>query len=202
MVGAMKTVAAEAYPLYWPEGWKRTAYRRRSAFKVNGFGRVRDLLLAEVRRMGGSSIVLSSNITLRLDGLPYANQAQPSDPGIAVYFMHKKRQMTFACDAWLKVEENAYAIAKTIEALRGIERWGASDMMERAFTGFAALPAQASSTWREQLGFSADDRVVIAEVEERFRELAKLHHPDFGGDPAKFREITEARAAARLEFAA
>ena len=188
--------------MYWPEGWKRTQYRKRSAFKLSGFGRARDLLLAEIRRMGGSSIVLSSNIALRLDGLPYANQAQPQDPGIAVYFMHKKRQMAFACDAYYKTEENAYAIAKTIEALRGIERWGASDMMERAFTGFAALPQQASSTWREQLGFRGDEDVSVTSVDERFRELAHAHHPDKGGDPAKFREITEARAAARIELTA
>ena len=124
---------AEAFPLYWPEGWKRTAYRRTSAFKIAAFGKARDLLLAEIKRMGGTSIVLSTNISLRNDGLPYAGQRNPDDPGVAVYFLYKKRQMSFACDAYRKVEENAYAIAKTIEALRGIERWGASDMMERAY---------------------------------------------------------------------
>jgi len=147
----MKTSAAEAYPLYWPEGWKRTEYRRGSAFKIAAFGKARDLLLAEIRRMGGSNIVLSTNISLRNDGLPYAGQRNPYDPGVAVYFLHKKRQMSFACDAYRKVEENAYAIAKTIEALRGIERWGASDMMERAFSGFKALSAATSRAWWDVL---------------------------------------------------
>ena len=95
--------------------------------------------------MGGSGVILSTNIPLRNDGLPYANSREPNDPGVAVYFQHKKREMCFACDAFKTVRENAYSIGKTIEALRGIERWGASDMMERAFRGFAALTSGSES---------------------------------------------------------
>ena len=44
------------------------------------------------------------------------------------------------------------AIAKTIEALRGINRWGTGDMMEAAFKGFSALPApDTNKPWREVL---------------------------------------------------
>jgi hypothetical protein len=124
------------------------------------------------------------------------------DPGVAVYFQRDGKPMVFACDKYFESCDNVYAIAKTIEAMRGIERWGASDMMERAFTGFAALPQQASSTWRERLGFRSDEAVAVTTVEERFRELAHMHHPDKGGDPSRFREITEARAAARIELSA
>jgi hypothetical protein len=76
----------EAYPLSWPDGWKRVPYRTRSRFKVSGFGRTRDRLLTEIVRMGGSKVVLSTNIPLRNDGPPYANTREPSDPGVAVYF--------------------------------------------------------------------------------------------------------------------
>ena len=137
----------EAFPLTWPQGWKRVARRTRSRFEVSGFGRARDFLLAEVKRMGGSGVILSTNIPLRPDGLPYANSREPNDPGVAVYFRYGKREMCFACDAFVSVRENAYSIGKTIEALRGIERWGASDMMERAFRGFAALAATSQEDW-------------------------------------------------------
>jgi hypothetical protein len=72
-------------------------------------------------------------VQLRQDGLPYANRRAPSDTGAAVYFSYKGRQMCFACDKWQDVYDNIYAISKTIEALRGIERWGAGDMVEQAF---------------------------------------------------------------------
>jgi hypothetical protein len=43
-------------------------------------------LINEIRRLGGDNAILSTNIKLRVDGLPYSNQAQPNDTGAAVYF--------------------------------------------------------------------------------------------------------------------
>lgn len=59
---------------------------------------------------------------------------------MAVYFTHEKEPKCFACDCFDRVEDNLQAIRKTIEALRGIERWGSSEMLNRVFKGFAALP--------------------------------------------------------------
>ena len=47
---------SEAYPLTWPDGWKRVPYRTRSRFEVSGFRKARDFLLAEIKRMGGSAV--------------------------------------------------------------------------------------------------------------------------------------------------
>ena len=33
------------------------------------------------------------------------------------------------------------------------------------------------------------------QVQEAFRRLARDHHPDFGGDPSRFRQLVEARDA-------
>ena len=64
--------------------------------------------------------------------------------------------MVFACDKFRYTRDNIYAVAKTIEALRGIERWGASDMMERAFSGFKALPSEtAGMSWWSIIGCEA-----------------------------------------------
>jgi hypothetical protein len=122
-------MSAEAYPLYWPEGWKRTAYREHSRFKT-GFGAARNLLFAELSRMGASHIILSTNIPLRNDGLPRANvRPDGGDTGVSVYFKRKGKDMVFACDKYTDTCDNIYAISKTIDAMRGIERWGASDMI-------------------------------------------------------------------------
>lgn len=187
----------EAYPLTWPEGWKRTRIPERSRFKINYFSIARDTLLAEIRRMGGSNVVLSTNVALRLDGLPYANLAEPKDSGAAVYFKYKNKAMCFACDTFRTVKENLYAMAKTIEALRGIERWGASQMMERAFTGFAQLPASTSSNpWREVLGFGLAARPNRDEIEHAYKTRALQHHPDQGGDRSKFEALVTAKREA------
>lgn len=43
----MTPSAIDAYPLQWPEGWKRTTWPAQAKFKAT-FGRARDDLLNEV----------------------------------------------------------------------------------------------------------------------------------------------------------
>lgn len=191
----------EAYPLTWPDGWKRVPYRTRSRFEVSGFGKARDFLLAEIKRMGGSGVILSTNIPLRNDGLPYANSREPNDPGVAVYFQHKKREMCFACDAFKTVRENAYSIGKTIEALRGIERWGASDMMERAFRGFAALTSgsESAEAWWDVL--ECLPTAGLETINAQYRVRARSAHPDAGGDHSAMARLNQARESALAALA-
>lgn len=206
-------MTAEAYPLQWPSGRKRTErwHRENAKFDVT-FARARDNIVAEVTRLAGKypdpQIVISTNIALRRDGLPLAGQRQPEDPGVAVYFLYKKRAMSFACDRWHKIEHNMQAIAKTIEALRGIARWGTGDMLEAAFTGFTALPPPsggpaaspaAQRTWRDVFGTGVRTR---ADLQEVYRRLVGAYHPDRGGDPAKMAELNAARDAAARELPA
>lgn len=196
-----------AYPLQWPSGRKRTDryYREQAKFDVS-LARARDNIIAEITRLCGGryardpAIVISTNLNLRRDGLPLANQRAPEDPGVAVYFMYKKRQMSFACDRWLKIEHNMQAIAKTIEALRGIERWGSGDMLEAAFTGFTALPPpDATRTWREVLGVPPDERSLV-EVRLAYRRRASAAHPDKGGSHDEMTALNVALAAAEKEL--
>ena len=140
--------------------------------------------------MNGRYPVISTNIELRLDGLAYARRKDPDDPGIAVYFEYKGKQMVFACDRWDRVRDNVRAIQKTIEAVRGIERWGASDMMERAFTAFEALPPP---SWRQALG--VEPGATRDDVKSHYRKLVKTHHPDRGGDLDQWHRISQAYEA-------
>ena len=53
--------------------------------------------------------------------------------------------LVIACDKFKEPRWNLNAIKMTIQAIRNIERYGTTSLMERAFTGFkAALPAQAT----------------------------------------------------------
>jgi hypothetical protein len=183
-----KIEGVEAYPLHWPVGWPRARYGQSARFDAS-FAKSRDGLFNEIKLLGGTHIVLSSNIPLRRDGIPYANQPQPSDKGVAVYFLRRRRSMVFACDRWNKVEDNIRAIEKTIEAIRGIERWGASEMMERAFTAFEALPAP-KSCWAI-LGL--EPGAAPADITSAYRAKARDLHPDVGGSEAAMSELNRAR---------
>lgn len=190
-------MTTEAYPLQWPAGRPRTHYYQREHGKFDvSFTKARDNIISEVKLLSGRygpdpHTVISTNLALRRDGLPLAGQRQPDDVGVAVYFLYKKRQMSFACDRWLKIEHNMQAIAKTIDALRGISRWGSGDMLEAAFTGFMALPApSASRAWWEVLGVA--QHASRDEILQAYRRLRSIHHPDRGGSPAQFDEVEQA----------
>ena len=133
------------YPLQWPEGWKRTVNRQGRGTspgqaKFEGqFARDRDSVIRQLKRRG-SNIVITSDLPTRNDGVPYAD-AFARDPGIAVYWVEKGHERVIACDRWKTHALNMRAIDLSLEALRGLDRWGASEMVERAFAGFAALPA-------------------------------------------------------------
>lgn len=155
----------------------------------------------EVRLLGGRSMVLSTNVPLKQDGKPYANYPRIDDPAVAVYFAYKDKQMCFACDRWTKVEDNIQAVRKTIEALRGIARWGTGDMLQAAFTGFAALPppivAGMKREWWVVLGVPPNAAPAV--IAAAYRRLASKHHPDReGGDAAAMAELNQARDAASM----
>lgn len=178
-----------AYPLHWPIGWPRAKHPESSRFDTS-FAKARDALFSELRMMEAKNIILSTNIPLRQDGIPYAIRRQPDNRGVAVYFKYKGKNMTFACDRWMNVEDNVQAVRKTIEALRGIDRWGASDMIERAFTGFVALSDQSSETWWVVLGVNEDSPQRT--VDDAYKKMRVKYHPDkFNGDHDKFIKIQE-----------
>lgn len=183
----------DANPLAWPAGWPRSENPKRSAFQTPG-GRATQNLLTQLSRMGATDVVISSNVMLRRDGLPYANQRKPEDTGVAVYFTLKGQQQCIPCDRWNSVDDNIHAIGLTVEALRGLERWGAKEMVDAAFSGFKALPAPSPGSldqgWWTVLGLTQN--ASRQDVEMAYRQLVKKHHPDVGGDPDLFKRLTAA----------
>lgn len=193
------------YPLHWPVGWPRTKARSHGNLaQRSSFGAVRDGLCRELERLGAREVILSTNMEVRLDGLPSASARRPADPGVAVYFNLDGKPHVLACDRWWSVVANMRAIAKHIEALRGIERWGVGSI-ERAFSAYKALPPAAGDRhlpWREVLGFEEEDEPITREkVREAFKHYAKVCHPDTrDGSHEAFTELTRARDEALGEL--
>lgn len=187
----------ESFPLAWPLGKPRTARPRRAQFSTSPAD-ARDGLLSELRRLGARNVVVSSNVaTYRRGGreVMYADQsAAKGDPGVAVYFDKGGDSFAFACDRWDRVQDNVQAIRKTVEALRGLDRWGTGDMQTAAFSGFAALPAAGQGSgraWWEVLGVAPE--APGATVKAAYRRLLKVSHPAVPtGSREAYDEIQEA----------
>lgn len=187
----------QAYPLQWPDGWPRTEPHRREnpRFKTT-LPAALDNLARQLKLMGGKKLVLSSNYTL--------GSNNPKDPGVVAYFewtdkphdfQPKFIAMSIPCDRWLRLEANVQAIALTIEAMRGMERWGAKHMIKAMFTGFKLLPAGNGEDWFSVLGVSSNASPET--IKARYLELVKIHHPDTGGDHERFVKIQNAFETAR-----
>lgn len=196
----------EAYPLQWPEGWPRTSIHRRgsSRFGKNlGFNQIKELQ-NELRLLGARNVVISSNVPVRNDGLPYASESKRryDDPGVAVYFTLKGKPLSMARDKYWTPWENIRSLVLTIDGLRSMERHGGSTMMDRAFSGFTALPKPSGANWWEVLKLPRSGNAPTREtIIARHRELARQRHPDVGGSDHQMAELNRARDQALQEIA-
>lgn len=217
----------DAYPLTWPEGWKRTpdfarkrakfskGERRYSSDGQNSWQGHRDVTIGEgtnrvldsLARFGvrSGAAIISTNLQLRNDGLPRSGQRAPDDPGVAVYWERKgdKSMKCMAIDRYDRVADNLAAIAATLEAMRAIERHGGAAILDRAFTGFTALPAPGQTTargWREVLGFSVDTTPSRELLDERYKSRRSMNHPDKGGTAEDFNAVQIAYEQATQEI--
>jgi len=184
-----------AYPLAWPEGWKRTKNPAKSQFKttLNGaIGNVQD----SIRRFSSDSghkvenVLVSSNVTLM--------DAKPSDAGVAVYFTWDGISTCIAVDRYQKVEENLQAIHHVLEAERTKLRHGGLNLVRHAFRGYAALPPPGTASqrpWHDVLGVYAD--ASLAACKAAYQAKAKELHPDRGGSEAAMAELNAAMEEAK-----
>jgi hypothetical protein len=220
------TLPTEAFPLSWPTGVPRSKFPRRAKFGDQTVASQLDEIDRQLRLMGAAASVISSNLPTRKDGRPRGDGLlRFNDQGVCVYWTAWVTRggkslcapHAMPCDKWDRIEHNLRAIAMSLDAMRGLERWGAVTI-EQAFAGFVALPpgdpdappaAPAERTWREVLDVpidgwvtSAPPAAVLAYARTRHRELIKLHHPDRGGDPAVAAAINRALDLAEAELGA
>lgn len=186
----------EAYPLTWPMGYDRTepSKRKASQFRMTA-GKAIDTLRREVTKITDykkHDLIISTNIPVKKDGYFYANEADRKidEPGVAIYFQYKGKQVALCCDQYLTPKENILALGKTINALRAIDRYGVSDFLNRTFTGFKELPQTVEISCWQILGIEPTrDADIIKDV---YRKKAMELHPDKGGDSHEFARLSAA----------
>lgn len=182
------------YPLAWPANEARTPiHQKRSTSQFNtGVNKTLDQLERELDRFRGKNIVLSID-------LPFRGKVQ--DPAAALFFdLPGARAIAICCDIYLNQDDNIRAIYKIVEGMRTIERFGGSNVSQKTFTGFAALPPP-PDCWKtlgisKGVGEGLSLKLKREFVMEAFRDRVKEGH-SAGKDMAA---IAEARDQALIEL--
>jgi hypothetical protein len=202
-------------PLCWPDSVPRTAphLRGNPRFDERSLSAAAKFVRAEINRLNNrwhshedESVIISSNLKLKQNGVPYSAQGEPADTGIAVYFTLRinrngkiiERPIVLSCDKWRKSADNLYAIGKDIEAQRSRARWGATNL-EQSFRGYLAIPEKCGGlSWWVMLSVRPDASRDL--IEAAYRMKAKRLHPDAGGSAEDFARLQEAFEQAMAQF--
>jgi hypothetical protein len=191
------------YPLQWPVGWPRSnSYGASAGFQVS-YEQAEKELGEELERLGADSAYISTDQELRMDGQPRRDR-QPSSTAVAVFFVRKGATLCIPCDKFNSVRDNLRAVGLTVEAIRRMERYGTSQMVEATLQGFKSLPSGGSTgsaefhnvpsstgSWWEVLQVSPTTEEEI--VRAAWRRLTARYHPD-GSEPdsGKYQQVQEA----------
>lgn len=189
-------------PPVWP-GKATPAYaRRRAPFKTIET-KALDLLEREVRMLGGKNVEIAVDVEprhIRNDGKLYAN-ARPRSPAVVVSFDTKEGRLAFPCDTFGFFWANVDAVARALEALRMVDRYGVQQ--GRQYTGFKALPPATAPTMSVEaaalLVGTIASRIPSGILNDRAlaREAVRIasarSHPDAGGDPDDFSSVQQAK---------
>lgn len=143
----------------------------------------------------------------RLDGKPRAH-AVAEHPGVIFSLDSKHGHLSYPCDTFTTWQDNLRAIAKALEALRMVDRYGVTKRGEQ-YRGFLAIEATAApagfATAEAALSWLIDFTGLVnldgSPLRPRvaLREAQRKAHPDQGGDAATFQRVSLAEAKLREE---
>ena len=183
--------------------------KRQNPFPSSSWSRTLEKLQYELERVRATEIVIEADFTedqIRLDGWPRAG-ASPRYSGVKISFNHPKAgRVEYATDSCRYWEDNVRSIALTLEALRGVERWGVVHGAQQ-YTGFRAIESgnngsrRPAATWVAKLLYEVAETQVTArdillegdsESRRKLINMArKKAHPDTGGSAEMFALLTE-----------
>lgn len=171
------------------------------------------LLQREYEQLNGKHLVIEVDVperAIRQDGGIYAN-AKADSPAVRVAFESKHGPIVMATDKFIRPsyrgdsmdhwQHNVYAIAKSLEALRLVDRYGVTKRGEQ-YTGWKAIGA---GTGLAPTGMTTDLAIDVLKREsgaafERLGDLRKVAkfarmaaHPDRNnGDRSRYDAVDQA----------
>lgn len=173
-----------SYPLLWPNGYPRTEKWAKSvnqSFKIGlTMQEALTFLYDELKELGANKAMLYTD---------YENIEHPrnirrigSDNGAALRVEIQGHIYQLACDRWVAVEQNIYALHLALRNLRSIVLWGVGNI-ENVFGGYTAgngaQPSVACSDvapvameeWRQILGLGPT--ATLDDAQAVYRRRAK-----------------------------
>lgn len=190
----------------WPGEQRKPHQRGWSRFKANWSDTER-LLNRELGAIGATNAVMHMDVRerdIRRDGELRAN-ARPNGPAVMIAFNHPKLgALAYPCDTYRDHKDNVRAIAKALEALRMVDRYGVTRNGEQ-YAGWRALPP---GTGRSEGGMTLTDAAARigtlsgyepesllgsrgAYGAARLRAVWKVH-PDHGGSNGDYQRFNTA----------
>jgi hypothetical protein len=176
---------------------------RKSATFRAGWNNTLELLEKELNHLWAKDIVVQAGFELqdiRMDGWPRAGRS-PKHPAVALSFRDRSgRPLSFPCDTFDDYQDNLRAVAKSLEALRAVNRYGVTKGHEQ-YRGFTALPpvvsqdekSAAVSFIAKALGRTSE--AVSRDLNGSYRDACRKLHPDTGGSHGEFTELQRHWAA-------
>src|SRR5260370_5130150 len=172
-------------PAVWPTGKRTPASEGRSSPFRASYSDTLRLLSYELNQLEAREPIVAEagyqGHEIRLDGLPRRG-ALPQDPAIILSFGSRFGPLRYGCDSYDEHDATLRAIARSLEALRAVDRYGVSKRGEQ-YAGWLALPAavdgfqgaeEAERFIREQAG-GAGEALNLATA---YRRAARKLHPD------------------------
>lgn len=171
----------------WEKQWTGPAARRSSQFKAD-WPATLALLAEETGRLDAGLVVIE--IDVPCEALNRNRQAllagrAPAHPGVRVHFESRHGELNYATAEFWAWRDNVRAVARSLEALRLVDRYGVSHGTQ--YVGFrSALPAGGSApefdSPREAAGWLAHTgtrlHVEPGSPAELARRLSRVLHPD------------------------
>jgi hypothetical protein len=205
-----------ALPDRWPG--KPGVKPKHSLFKIQ-WTKVERMLEREIRHLGGRDVELAVDIRrmgdFRADGMLRAD-ARPVTPAVIISFKNRDNvRLQFPCARFTFWQDNVWAIARALEALRKVDRYGVTQG-DAQYAGFKAIGAGSAPVLQKVMtaGDAAEvlakycpfpARVIYdeASVATVAIQTAKARtHPDAGGTAEEFQRVSEAAVVLTAFFEA
>ena len=143
------------------------------------------------------------NVMKKIDATSLKISLDEFSGEVEVIFDRGGKRYTKTCSKWENSLDNLRAIQLSIEYLyRAVEIYGIdsqeefNNLFDQTFIGIEATPGDSVlmignvTNWWEVLGINkGSDK---KEIKNAYKSMARVHHPDSGGNAEQFRKVREA----------